>query len=346
MNIKVREQAGTDTARKFDYQMAVALDYLLSEYNNEAIILIETLEDFAVLRDLGTSSERIDIYQVKTKNSGQYTKTLLCDDNVLGKIILTDFFFDSKANSLNIVCNTNLKGKTTETFDNFVFEDKLSKKELKALKDNISDYLKQEPSFTKDVSEYTKKLIYIKSALPFSAKEERYNEMLIGKTNNTIAEYLGDEKHSINPQIVFDTLKLLVEKQRKNKFDSDIVGLDVAIERKGIHSNSVKAIIKQINDTSQLTKKEIFSYASSIFSPAEYLKIRDDYSNFVACKANLSDKAFEEAKNIVYEEYKNLTTKYDNLDEIAREVAKVCEGKIPYYPLSIIQILTIVVIYS
>ena len=32
MSIKIREQAGTDAGRKFDYQMAVALDYLLTHF--------------------------------------------------------------------------------------------------------------------------------------------------------------------------------------------------------------------------------------------------------------------------------------------------------------------------
>lgn len=35
MNIKIREQAGIDAVRKFDYQMAVALDYLLSEMDDK-----------------------------------------------------------------------------------------------------------------------------------------------------------------------------------------------------------------------------------------------------------------------------------------------------------------------
>ena len=35
MSIKIREQAGTDAVRKFDYQMAVALDYLLNEMSIE-----------------------------------------------------------------------------------------------------------------------------------------------------------------------------------------------------------------------------------------------------------------------------------------------------------------------
>ena len=344
--IKVREQAGTDVGRKFDYQMAVALDYLISEYDNDVIVLIETLEDFAVFHNFGTGTEQIDIYQVKTKNAGLYTKTALWDDNVLGKIILTDFFFDSKANSLNIVCNTNLKGKSTECLENFSFEKTLTKDELKKLKENVSYYLKKEPAFSKDISEYTGKLVYIKSALPFSEKEDRYSEMLIGKTNNTISQYLDDENHSINPQIVFNTLKMLIDKQRKNRFDEDYVEVNKAIERKGIRSNTVKIIIDQLNSSTQLSKKEILSHAATIFPAQEYFRIKEDYPQFVAYRSNLTDKAFIEAQNIVAEEYGRLTATYDSLDEIARKVARNCQSKIPYYQLSIIQMLTIIVIYS
>jgi len=346
MIIKVREQAGTDTGRKFDYQIAVAIDYLLSEYDNDVIVLIETLEDFAVFRNFGTESEQIDIYQVKTKNAGLYTKTSLWEDNVLGKIILTDFFFDSKSNSLNIVCNTYLKGASTESLENFSFEETLTDGEMKKLKENVSDYLKKEPSFSKDISEYTGKLIYIKSALPFSDKQDRYSETLVGKTNTTIAQYLNDENHSINPQIVFNTLKLLVDKQRRNKFESDRVELNDAIEKKGIRSGTVKTIIDELSSSTQLSKKEILSHASKIYTPKEYIKIKEDYPQFVACRSNLTDKAFVEAQDIVANEYKALTENYDSLDEIAQVVAMNCEKKLPHYPLSIIQILTIVVIYS
>lgn len=34
MNIIILEQVGTDAVRKFDYQMAVALDYLFKEIND------------------------------------------------------------------------------------------------------------------------------------------------------------------------------------------------------------------------------------------------------------------------------------------------------------------------
>ena len=144
MNIRIREQAGTDSVRKFDYQMAVALDYLLSEIDSDTIILIETLEDFAVFRNHGTEFEEIEIYQVKTKNSGLYEKRTLLSDNVLGKIILTDFYFNSKSKTLNIVCNTPLKGASTETLDNFVFENSLTPKELTELKLNVKTYLSKE----------------------------------------------------------------------------------------------------------------------------------------------------------------------------------------------------------
>ena len=91
MNIRIREQAGTDAVRKFDYQMAVALDYLLSEMDSDAIILIETLEDFAIFRNHGSENETIDVFQVKTKDSGLYAKSAINKDNVIGKIILTDY---------------------------------------------------------------------------------------------------------------------------------------------------------------------------------------------------------------------------------------------------------------
>lgn len=346
MKIRIREQSGTDAGRKFDYQMAVAIDYILSEFDNDAIVLIETLEDFAVFRNFCTEFEKVDIYQVKTKNSGLYCKSSLWDDNVIGKIILTDFYFDSKANSLNIICNTHLKGASTESLECFHFEDSLTTNELAILKENVTKYLKTEPSFNDDVSKYFGKLIYIKSALPFSEKQDRYSETLIGKTNNIIVKHLGEEYPTINPQIVFDTLKMLVDRQRRYRFKSQIVDINEAINQKGINSNKVKYIIDELASRSNLSKTKIFEYASQYFSPKEFLSIKEEYPIYLTYKDNLSDKAFLDAKDIITKVHKELTFSYDFMEDLVPNVAINSAKQIAYYSLPVIQIITITVIFS
>ena len=346
MSIKIREQAGTDAVRKFDYQRAVALGYLLSEIDSDAFVLIETLEDFAVFRNIGLEDETIDVYQVKTKDKGLYSKTTLNSDNVLGKIILTDFYFDSKANTLNIVCNTSLKGTSTEELDCFAFVEKLTPQELADLKANVVEYLGKHPDFSGKLDDYWGKLIYIKSSLPFAGKEERYEETLVGKTNSTITHYLGDEDHSINPQAVFNTLKLLIDRQRRNKIITSEIEINEALAKKGISTEQLKQVIDTAAETTHLSKNEILQHASTIFTPQEYKEIRQDYSTFLSCRANLADRAFIEAKTIIEKEYQKLTPQYDSLDDIVRQVAYNCVEQIPYYSLPVIRILTIVVVYS
>ena len=347
MNIRIREQAGTDAVRKFDYQMAVALDYLLSEMDSDAIVLIETLEDFAIFRNHGSENETIDIFQVKTKDSGLYAKSSINKDNVIGKIILTDYYFDSKSDTLNIVCNTPLKGLSTEHLDNFVFEKTLTKKELENLKSAVTYYLREETDFSGSIDPYWGKLIYIKSSLPFSGKEDRYSETLIGKTNVAIARHLNDESHSINPQIVFNTLKLLIDKQRKNKILESEIDVDEAISKKGIHSSKVKEVIDQAAATSLLTKNEILQHASRIFNPAEFLTIKNEYPTFLSYRSNLADKAFQDAVKVIKDVYLTLTQQgVGSLDDIIRCTAQSCINQIPYYSLAVIQIITIVIVYS
>lgn len=346
MSIKIREQSGTDAVRKFDYQMAVAIDYLLNEINNDAVVLIETLEDFAIFRNIGLEDETVDVYQVKTKDKGMYTKAMLNSDNVLGKIILTDFYFDSKANTLNIVCNTSLKGTSTEKLDSFSFDDKLTTQEKENLKASVIEYLKKHPDFSGKLDNYWGKLVYIRSLLPFAGKEERYEETLVGKTNSTISHYLGDENHSINPQAVFNTLKLLIDKQRRNKITTTKIEINEALAKKGISSEQLKEVIDTAVQTTHLSKIEILQHASTVFTPQEYKEIKQDYSTFLSYRANLADKAFIEAKTIIEQEYQKLTPQYNSLDDIVRQVAYNCVEKIPYYSLPVIQILTLVVVYS
>lgn len=346
MKIKIREQAGTDAVRKFDYQMAVALDYLLSEIDNDAIVLIETLEDFAVFRYIGSEIDTIDIYQVKTKDKGLYTKTDLKDDYVIGKIILTDLLFDSKANTLNIVCNNSLKGVSTEKFESFAFVDTLTDQEMSDLNKNVNEYLNDQPEFTVNPDMYWSKLLYIKSSLPFSAKEDRYTETLVGKTHNTISHCLDDENHSINPRAVFNTLKLLLDKQRRSKITSPEIELKDAISQKGISTRQLKEIINKADEINHLSKKEILQHAAIIFTSQEYLSIKNEYPTFLSYRGNLTDHAFIDAKKIIENEFRLLTTKIESLDEIVRQVSYNCTEKIPYYSLSVIQILTIIVVYS
>ena len=345
MSIRIREQAGTDAGRKFDYQMAVALDYLLSEIDNDVIVVIETLEDFAVFRDFNSENESIDIYQVKTKNSGLYDKNTLFSDNVVGKIILTDFFFDSKARTLNIVVNTPLKGSDTEDLEKFSFEDKLTPKNLQKLKDSVLQYLNSDPNFNGNAEDYWGKLIYVKSSLPFSAKDDRYSESLIGKTNNTIAHYLNDVNHTINPQIVFDALKLTIEKRRLHRFVSPVVSEEEAISKKGISTEVVRKFIEDAQG--QLTKEKILDHARRIFSASDFKSIKDSYSTYVSYAANLTDQAFLDAKEIVKNEYDVVVLiPRLNTDEVIRQVSDRCVSKIHYYTLPIIQIITIVVVFG
>jgi len=346
MSIKIREQAGTDAVRKFDYQMAVAVDYLLSEIEGDTIVLIETLEDFAVFRNVGSENETIDIYQVKTKDKGLYTKTLLKSDDVFGKIILTDFYFDSKANTLNVICNTPLKGKSTEALDSFIFSEELTQSELSDLKTNALEYLKRQSDFTGEPNNYWGKLIYIKSSLPFSGKKERYEETLVGKTNSTIAHYLGDENHSINPQAVFNTLKVLIDRQRRYKIPTPEIEVDEALAKKGISTVQLKEIIDLAAATTNLSKNEILHHASTVFKPNEYKEIKREYPTYLSYKGNLADHAFIDAKKVIDEEFQKSTAIYDSLDEVVRQVSYNCVDKIPYYSLPVIQILTIVVVYS
>lgn len=346
MSIKIREQAGTDTSRKFDYQMAVAIDYLLSEIGNDSIIIIETLEDFAVVKNAGSADRTIDIYQVKTKNKGLYNKALLKSENVLGKIVLTDFNFNSASNTLNIVCNTNLKGKSTESLNFFKIDNAFTEKEIQDVKTNILEYLKCEPSFAGDLSPYFGKIIYIKSLLPFADKDDRYNETLVGKTNTVISNYLDDENHSINPQGIFNALKILVDKQRLNKFDKDIITLDEAVEKKGICGDDVKKLIDKAAERNMLTKKEIFSHASTIFTPMEFNAIKDSYSKFLSYKANLSDKIYLEVMQCIKDEHSLLVDKADSINELIKQVAQNSNKKITVYSLAVIQIMTIIAVLS
>ena len=128
--------------------------------------------------------------------------------------------------------------------------------------------------------------------------------------------------------------------------DKGIKEIHEALVKKGISTGQLKEVIDTAAQTTHLSKNEILQHASTIFSPQEYMEIRQEYSTFLSYKGNLADRAFIEAKNVIEQEYQKLTPQYDSLDDIVRQVAYNCVEDIPYYSLPVIQILTIVVVYS
>lgn len=316
MKIRIREQSGTSAIRRFDFQLAVALSYLLERIcDKNIIVVLEALEDFAIIKGFDSSEQTVDIYQVKTKSAGNYTKSLLKDDDVIGKIFLTDYFFDSSSNSLNILCNQNINlfDKTLE-FDNFKFVDKLEEDELEELNVNALAYLQNNSDYSEsNVERYMGKLVYIKTTIPFQSSETPYEDMLVGLTARAISTYLGDSSNTISANAVYQACKLLIEQRTKYELKPGVeYALEDLVKQKGVDIKEIHSIINDAAKRNELDKKDYFEKASLYFSPQDFLSIKDYYPEFLAKKDDLEDPLFKDA--------------YAKMKEMCIEKAKISSG--------------------
>lgn len=294
--MKTREKVGADIPNRFDYQLALSMLYLIDS-NEPITIIIETLEDFAIVRNIN-DKDIVDIYQVKTVNSGLITKTTLINEDVYGKLYLTDNYFDCGANTLNIISNCNLKGKETEKFDKFKIIDKFTKEETNQIYNNIEKYFKSNniPYVKNEID--SNKLVFVKTNLPL--KDTLFEKTLIGSVNEILNKNLFDQ--SINPTIVFKTLKDYFVKVRNTSIENEI-SFEDAKHKRGISSDILKMLLDSARQSLSLNKSQILTICDKFLTTSEIIRVKSEYSNFVARSNDLGDNVFIKFKKKLYEDF-------------------------------------------
>ena len=294
--MKTREKVGSDIPNRFDYQLALSMSYLIDS-TEPITIIIETLEDFAIVKNIN-DKEIVDIYQVKTVNSGLITKSTLINEDVYGKLYLTDNYFDNKANTLNIISNSNLKGNETEKFDKFKIFDKFTSGERKQIYNNIEKYFKDNdiPYDQKEIN--SNKLIFIKTNLPL--KDSLFEKTLIGSVNELLNKNLFDQ--SINPAVVFKTLKDYFIKVRNTSIEDEL-SFEDAKNKRGISSDILDLLLDNAKQSLSLSKSQILSYCNSFLTASEIIKVKNEYSNFVARSNDISDNVFIKFKKKLNDDF-------------------------------------------
>lgn len=157
LKIKPREESGSKTARKYTFQKDLSLFLLLSyhEKKEDYVFLFDFHDDLLIL-DSSSNPQKIDFFQIKSKDSGNWTinsliKTEKDKLSILGKLYLNKMNFEENTNSLNFISNTNYNFNKLSNGDDslkksLIIADDLEKKIL----DSIKDSLKKEHKLTID----------------------------------------------------------------------------------------------------------------------------------------------------------------------------------------------------
>jgi hypothetical protein len=114
-NTPPRESAGSETAKRYDYQKDLCLFMLIDLHDSgkDFVMLLDYFDDIALL-DSDTHPQKIKFYQVKTKGAGHWLirDFINAEDgklSILGKMYSNKIKFGDYTESLHFITNASIK---------------------------------------------------------------------------------------------------------------------------------------------------------------------------------------------------------------------------------------------
>lgn len=245
LNIKPREESGSSTSGKYDYQKDLSLFLLLKKHESldDYVFLFDFHEDLLIL-DSASEPLKIDFYQIKSKNSGQwtirnFTKAEKDKLSIIGKLYNNKVNFEEHVNSLNFISNANysfkdLKDGSKSNQREEITADLLDSKDLESIDSSIT----KEHSLTS--SEFQTLGAFHVSIL--SNKDSGTH--CVGELNRLIN--ILNPENSINSELAYkQIINEISRKTRTTISDKSINNLNDLIELKGISKSLFIEYLKQ-----------------------------------------------------------------------------------------------------
>ena len=117
IKLKPREESGSKTARKYTFQKDLSLYLLLTNHEKtEDYVFLFDFHDDLVILDSEKKPRKMDFYQIKSKDSGNWTTRTLTKTkenklSIAGKLYLNKINFNENTNSLNFISNSSFSLK-------------------------------------------------------------------------------------------------------------------------------------------------------------------------------------------------------------------------------------------
>jgi hypothetical protein len=235
INLKPREESGSKTARKYTFQKDLSLYLLLTvhEKSDDYVFLFDFHDDLVVL-DSETNPNKIDFYQIKSKDSGNWTVKALTKKekdklSITGKLYLNKINFTKNTNSLNFISNASFSFKQLINGEESLKKSKIRAKELeKSIFKEFEDSIKSEHTITTNTLFGELTSFHVTKLSNKDSSTHCLGELskLINKIN---------PENSINPELAYKQVFNEVSRQTENTFgDKSISNLDELINIKGI----------------------------------------------------------------------------------------------------------------
>lgn len=157
VRIKPREESGSQTSRKYDYQKNLSLFLLLKfhEKNEDYVFLFDYHDDLIIL-DSSIDPKNMDFYQIKSKDSGNWTVNALTQASqnklsICGKLYLNKLNFKNTTRSLNFISNAKFSFKKLNTGDESLRKNHIKAYELEPTDlETFNNRIKDEHNLNED----------------------------------------------------------------------------------------------------------------------------------------------------------------------------------------------------
>lgn len=235
IKLKPREESGSKTARKYIFQNDWSLFLLMRNHDktDDYVYLFDFHEDLIVL-DSNDNPKNIDFYQIKSKDSGNWTVTGLTKSDsgklsILGKLYLNKLNFPNETRSLNFVSNArfsikDLASKEDSTLKTQIKLSEFDDKNIKTCNDKLN--IEHTPNDCSDFKHFTNLKVTKLSNIDSSTHCQGELSNLIHRLNS---------EHTINPALAYKQISGEIQKRAKTTTsDKSLSNLKDLINLKGI----------------------------------------------------------------------------------------------------------------
>ena len=288
------DDTGSDVSRRFDYQLACAFMTLITvcDRTEDFAVILERVDDFLIVEDLGTEDECVSFVQVKTDKNGPFT---------LNCVVKNEWIKKQAQNYLNFL-DTNVRNIFLTNFGIKFSKALISDTTLT----KITDLPKSEDK-QKLITQINDVLLgkgsiedfyIIKGILTIDGFETQLKGYL---HNYAIGHNCGNISSELLETVYKEIWHDLHKKQRYVLNDSEKKDYQEIVDKKGIEYSSIKNIIGIAKSIEIPAKAEISSFFFTnqfcIDGYETFLLFLDDYNDFRVQSHNAMD-LLEECRNL------------------------------------------------
>lgn len=261
---KPRENSGTSSSNRFDYQQDWAICKLLElhQSGSDYLLILDYHDDVVVLNSSVDPTE-MSFYQLKTKGTGNWNLNAMLRrrkgasgelPSMLGKLYGCKLSFPEHTISLNFVSNASFKVELKDTKQKSIDKrticlSDLSSKEVQ----KVVSELKKEHGVTDDPSLIDITFLHV-------------SDLILNDRETYVKGKLSDFMESLNPDgkfkisLVYTTI--FDEIKRKNNYENELSDFNDLVKHKAVSRSYFQTILKNFNVDNTIEEMWELSHAN------------------------------------------------------------------------------------